>query len=69
MGHITKIAAIETTSAIWEYNPSLPDNRMLGRSLDVISTICTIAIKVCHVSGVLLYLLSFPLDSSFWSAY
>jgi hypothetical protein len=66
MGHITKIAAIETTSAIWEYDPLLLDNCMLGGLLDVISAICTIAIKVCHV---LLYSLSFPLDSSFWSAY
>lgn len=49
MGHITKIAAIETTTAIWEYDPTLPDNRVLGRSLDVIAAIRTIAIKVCHI--------------------
>ncbi len=46
MGHITKIAAVENTTAIWEYNPDLFDNRMLGGSLDVIAAVCTIAIKV-----------------------
>ena len=47
MTHITKIAAIETTTAIWEYDPSLPDNSVLGGSLDVIAAIRTVAIKVC----------------------
>ena len=46
MSHITKIAAIETTTAIWEYDPLLPDNRVLGGSLDVIAAVRTIAIKV-----------------------
>lgn len=46
MGHITKIAAVETTTAIWEYDPDLPDNRILGRSLDVIAAIRTLAVKV-----------------------
>ena len=46
MGHITKIAAVETSSAIWEYNPSLTDNQVLGGSLDVIAIIWTLAIKV-----------------------
>ncbi|KAF8495248.1 hypothetical protein F5888DRAFT_1805087 [Russula emetica] len=45
MGWITKIAAIENASAIWEYDPSLPNNRILGGSLDVIAAICTIAVK------------------------
>jgi hypothetical protein len=49
MAHITKIATVETTRAIWEYDPSLPDNRVLGGSLDVIAAIRTVAIKVCHV--------------------
>ena len=39
MAHITKIAVVETTTAIWEYNPSLPDNRMLNGNLDVIAAI------------------------------
>jgi hypothetical protein len=47
MKHITKIAAVETTSAIWEYDPVLPDNRLLNGSLDVIAAIRTLAIKVC----------------------
>jgi hypothetical protein len=47
MSHITKIAAVETTTAIWEYDPELPANHILGGSLDVIATICTLAIKVC----------------------
>jgi hypothetical protein len=46
MGHITRIAAVESATAIWEYDPALPDNRVLGGSLDVIAAIRTIAIKV-----------------------
>lgn len=46
MSHITKIAAVETSTAIWEYDPSLPGNRVLNGSLDVIAAIRTIAIKV-----------------------
>lgn len=49
MSHITKIAAVETATAIWEYDPSLPGNRVLGHSLDVISAIRTLAIKVWSV--------------------
>lgn len=47
MAHITKIAAVETASAIWEYDPKLLDNRMFGGNLDVIAAIRTLAIKVC----------------------
>jgi hypothetical protein len=47
MRHITKIAAVENQTAIWEYDPDLPNNRVLGGSLDVIAAIRTIAIKVC----------------------
>ena len=46
MGHITKIVAIENATAIWEYDPELPDNRVLGGSLDVITSVRTLAIKV-----------------------
>ena len=46
MGHITKIAAIENATAIWEYDPELPDNRVLGGSLNVIASVRTLAIKV-----------------------
>jgi hypothetical protein len=45
MSHVTKIAAIENSAAIWEYDPSLPGNRVLNGSLDVISAIRTLAIK------------------------
>jgi hypothetical protein len=46
MSRITKIAAVETATAIWEYDPTLQDNRVLGGSLDVIAAIRTLAIKV-----------------------
>ncbi|KAF5374133.1 hypothetical protein D9615_008888 [Tricholomella constricta] len=46
MSHITKIAAVETTSAIWDYDPSDSDNTVLGGSLDVIAAIRTLAIKI-----------------------
>lgn len=76
MGHITKIAAVENATAIWEYDPTREDNRVLGGSLDVIAAIRTLAIKVnnssysivlkkvniscCHVLS---------LDSSIWTAH
>jgi hypothetical protein len=46
MGRITKIAAVENATAIWEYDPMREDNRVLGGSLDVIAAIRTLAIKV-----------------------
>ena len=46
MGHITKIAAVENATAIWEYDPTRADNHVLGGSLDVIAAIRTLAIKV-----------------------
>ena len=46
MSHITKIAAVETKTAIWEYDPALPSNRISNGGLDVIATIRTLAIKV-----------------------
>ena len=48
MGHITKIAAVENQTAIWEYDPDEPDNCVLRGSLDVIAAIWTIAIKARH---------------------
>lgn len=30
MKNITQITAVETATAIWEYDPTLPDNRVLG---------------------------------------
>jgi hypothetical protein len=46
MAHITKIAAVETATAIWEFDPELPANRVLSGSLDVIAAVRTLAIKV-----------------------
>jgi len=46
MDRITRIAAVETANAIWEYDPSLPDNRVLNGSLDVVAAVRTLAIKV-----------------------
>lgn len=46
MGAITKKAALETTQAIWEYDPSDLNNRVLGGSLDVIAALCTLATKI-----------------------
>ena len=60
MTHITKIAAVETATAIWEYDPSLPDNRVLNGSLDVTAAIRTLAIKVGHVSFSLSRFSNFP---------
>lgn len=52
MGHITKIAAVENATAIWEYDPTREDNRVLGGSLDVIAAIRTLAIKVIVVLSI-----------------
>jgi len=46
MKRVTKIAVVENATAIWEYDPSLEGNRVLGGSLDVIAAIRTLAIKV-----------------------
>ena len=47
MSAVTNIVSVETTSAIWEFDPSLPRNRVLdGESLDVVSAVRTLAIKI-----------------------
>lgn len=46
MSSITKIAAAETSAAIWEYDPTLPSNHVLSGSLDVIAAIRTLAVKI-----------------------
>ncbi len=46
MDCITKIATVENANAIWKYDPSLPDNRILEGSLDVIAAIRMITVKV-----------------------
>jgi hypothetical protein len=50
MKHITKIAVVENATAIWEYDPSRDDNRVLGGSLDVIAAIRTLASVNCGES-------------------
>jgi hypothetical protein len=57
MAEITKFAAIENATAIWEYDPTQVDNRVLGGSLDVIAAIRTLTIKVkivfySHCTGI-----------------
>ena len=47
MDCITKIAAVEIMTTIWEYDPSLPDNHVLNGSLNVVTAVRTLAIKVC----------------------
>ncbi|KAF8221221.1 hypothetical protein L208DRAFT_1068778, partial [Tricholoma matsutake] len=46
MGHITKITVIENTNTIWEYDPKLPNNCILGGSLDVVVAFQTLAFKI-----------------------
>lgn len=49
MAWVTKTAAVETTAAIWEYDPEDPDNRIMGgTALDAVAIIRTLAVKVCH---------------------
>ncbi|KAL6300606.1 hypothetical protein BKA93DRAFT_740149, partial [Sparassis latifolia] len=48
MSEITQIAVIETKQAIWDYDPSLPENRAVIGGLDVIAIIRTLAIKVVY---------------------
>ena len=59
MGHITKIAAVENATAIWEYDPTQADNRILGGSFDVIAAIHALAIKVTFLVSLRLYTLSY----------
>lgn len=47
MSAVTQISAIENATAMWEYDPTLPDNRVLGGSLDAIAILRTLALKVC----------------------
>lgn len=43
---ITKKAALEMTQAIWEYDPSDPNNTVLNGSLDTIAALRTLATKI-----------------------
>jgi hypothetical protein len=55
MKNITKIAVVENATAIWKYDPSRDDNRVLGGSLDVIAAIRTLAIKVIFFLSLIFY--------------
>ena len=44
MSEVTRIAHIATSTAIWEFNPTLPSNHVNG--LDVVATVRTLAIKI-----------------------
>lgn len=46
MTQITQKAAFETSQAIWEYDPSIPECRVLGNSLDVIAALRTLSTKI-----------------------
>ena len=46
MSIVTKIAHVETTTAIWEFDLTLSQNRVLGDSLDIVAAIQTLAIKI-----------------------
>lgn len=72
MSNITKIAAVENATAIWEYDPTRDDNHVLGGSLDVIAAIRTLAIKVSTYIYLFEYPVSdtySPLDTSIWPAH
>jgi len=58
MSHITKIAAVKNATAIWEYDPTLVGNRVLGGSLDIIAAIHTLAIKVSNRISLVTYRVS-----------
>ena len=40
------ISHVETTTTIWEFDPSFPENKVLGNSLDIITVIQTLGIKI-----------------------
>ncbi|KIM57745.1 hypothetical protein SCLCIDRAFT_28596 [Scleroderma citrinum Foug A] len=46
MSTITWITHVETTTAIWEFVPSLSENQVLGDSLDIVAAIQTLVIKI-----------------------
>ena len=50
MSKVTKVGIIENKQAIWDYDPTLPENRIVCGGLDVIAVIRTLAIKVCNDS-------------------
>src|SRR6266404_8972495 len=49
MSTITKIANVENMSSIWDFNPTLPKSHIFEGSLDVITAVRTLAVKVCYI--------------------
>lgn len=45
------IAAVENKTAIWEFEPVLPWKCIANGGLDVIATLCTLAIKVSMIQS------------------
>jgi hypothetical protein len=43
---ITKTTAADTSSAIWEFDPMLPNNCVLGGSLDAVTAVRTLTVKI-----------------------
>ena len=42
MSEVTKVGIIENKQAIWDYDPTLPENRIVCGGLDVIAVIRTL---------------------------
>lgn len=62
MGKITQTKIIESKQAIWEFNPQLPENSILG-GIDVIAAIRTLAVKVSLDASVIVF--SMPAVSTY----
>ena len=46
MNVVMKITHVETTVAIWEFNPTLTQNQVLGSALDIVAVVQVLAIKI-----------------------
>ena len=46
MSVVTKLAHVKTTTTIWEFDPTLSQNRVLDNTIDVVAVIRTLAIKI-----------------------
>ena len=58
MSVVTNTATVKTTSAIWEFDPTLPGNCVLSDSLDIISALRTLTIKIqASCNGRIFYLI------------
>jgi hypothetical protein len=51
MSVLTNIGGVQTTAAIWEFDPSEEGNRALGGSLDIVCAIRTLAVKVSTIKS------------------